>query len=72
MRFLYREMKDYCSIQYIAIGYNFFLLFGHRCIVVNNHLTYISDYQQEQQNVAAHKLSGPNNFTGLEDVYWNV
>jgi len=48
------------------------LLFGHYFIVVSNHLIYFSDYQQEQQNVAAHKLSGPNNFTGLEDVYWNV
>jgi hypothetical protein len=70
VRFLYREIKDDYSFQYIAIGYNF-LLFGHHCIV-NNHVTYVSDYQQEQQNVAAHKLSGPNNFTGLEDVYWNV
>jgi len=55
MRFLYREIKDDCSFQYISIGYNF-LLFGHGFIVVSNQLVYFSDYQQEQQNVAAHKL----------------
>jgi len=71
MRFLYLEIKDDCSFHYTSIGYNFFLLAGHY-FIVSNHLIYFSDDQQEQQNVAAHKLSGPNNFTGLEDVYWNV
>ena len=28
MRFLYREIKDDCSFQYISIGYNFFYFSG--------------------------------------------
>jgi len=27
MRFLYLEIKDDCSFQYISIGYNFFFTF---------------------------------------------
>lgn len=71
MRFLYLEIKDDCSFQYLSIGYNFFYFAGIILLLVIILYTF-SDYQQEQQNVAAHKLSCPNNFTGLEDVYWNV
>jgi len=40
MRFLYLEIKDDCSFQYLSIGYNFFLLCGHY-FIVSNHLIYI-------------------------------
>jgi hypothetical protein len=70
MRFLYLDLKMTAHLN-ISVGYNFFWGGGNN-FIVSNHRIYFSDYQQEQQNVAAHKLSGPNNFTGLEDVYWNV
>jgi hypothetical protein len=71
---LWREVEGYCPFHEFAfVGYVFsvyIIWYGVRS-VSNNGINF-SDHQQEQQNVAAYKLSSPNNFAGLKDVYWNL
>jgi hypothetical protein len=72
--YLCREVTD-CFPVYLFtfVGYVFSFCYVEYSFTSasNIHINFPDD-QQEQQNVAAYKLSGPNNFAGLEDVYWNL